>query len=80
MRLNKLGMGEPLEFSFQEITFIFVESKANLAQSSFNLKSIKQQDKIKKYAGFFPDTSIFNWVQEKVCRKSWKLKFEAIVM
>ena len=67
--LNKLGMGEPLEISFQEITFIFVQSKANLAQSSFNLKSIRQ-DKIKKYAGFFPDVSIFNWIQERVCRKS----------
>ena len=41
MRLNKLGMGEPLEFSFQEITFIFVQCKANLAESSFNLTSTK---------------------------------------
>ena len=67
--LNKLGMEEPLEFSFQEITFIFVQCKTNLAQSSFNLKSIKQQDKIKKYTGLFPDVSIFNCVQESICRK-----------
>ena len=28
-----LGMWEPLEFSFQEITFIFVQGKENLEQS-----------------------------------------------
>ena len=33
LRLNKLGRGKP--FFFQEITFIFVQCKANLAQSSF---------------------------------------------
>ena len=41
LMLNKLGMGKPLEFSFQEITFIFVQCKANLAKSSFNLTSLK---------------------------------------
>ena len=40
-RLNKMGMNEPLEFSFQETTSIFVQCKASLAQSSFNLISIK---------------------------------------
>ena len=59
-------MGESLEFSFQEITFIFIHCKANLVQSSFNLKSIKSQDKILKNTAFFSDVSIFNWVQEKV--------------
>ena len=33
LRLNKLRRGKP--FFFQEITFIFVQCKANLAQSSF---------------------------------------------
>ena len=41
LRLNNLEMGEPFEFSFQEITFIFVQCKANLAESSFNLTSTK---------------------------------------
>ena len=41
VKLNDLGLGEPLEYSFQEITYIFVQCKANLAQSSFDLKSIK---------------------------------------
>ena len=56
-------MGEPLEFSFQEITFVFVQCKANLAQSSFNQMPLKQQDKIQKYASIFADISIFYWVQ-----------------
>ena len=43
-RLNKLGRGK--QFFFQEITFIFVQCKANLAQSIFNLVSTKGQDSI----------------------------------
>ena len=46
--LNKLGMGQPSEFSFQEITFIFVQCKANLAQRSFSLKSKNNKIKFKK--------------------------------
>ena len=56
-------MGEPLEFSFQEITFIFVQCEENLAQSSFIQITIKQQDKVQIYASFFADIGIFNLVQ-----------------
>ena len=56
-------MGKPLEFSFQEITFIFVQCKADLGQSSFNQIPIKQQDKIQKYASILGDIIIFNWIQ-----------------
>ena len=42
MKLNQLGIGEPLESFFQEVTFIFVQCKTNLAQSSFNLTLLCQ--------------------------------------
>ena len=60
-----MGMGEPLEFSFRNNTFIFVEFKANLTQNSFKQIPIKQQDKIQQYASFFADISILTGYSKK---------------
>ena len=58
------GIGIPFLTSF-----VFVQFKANLTESSFNLTFIKRQHKIQKYAGPFFDISIFCRLQSKVGRK-----------
>ena len=84
MRLNKLGTAEPLEFSFQEIASLFVQCKANLAQSSFNLTSNRIM--FKNMLAFFQmltyyslsstnPTEVSHFVLKKLILKSNNLPF-----